>query len=81
MVIMISDGIPLNQVVLIGKVCGDSFTKDGEDFIIIFPSKGMLVFYFFSPHNRWFKKGPLQDLFLSLYVLAVNRDATIADYC
>ena len=39
MVIMALDGIPLNPKELIGKVCEDSFTKDGEDFIIIFPLK------------------------------------------
>ena len=31
MVIMDLDGIPLNLVVLMGKVCGNTFTKDGED--------------------------------------------------
>jgi len=35
MVIMGLDGLPQNRVVLMGKVCGDTFTKDGEDFVII----------------------------------------------
>jgi len=33
---MVSDGIPPNQVVLMGKVYGDSFIKDGEDFSSFF---------------------------------------------
>ena len=79
--IMVLDGIPPNQVVLMGKVCEDSFTKDGEDFIIIFSSTLMLVllFIFFSTIVS-VKEGPLQDPFHSLYVLFVNKDATIADY-
>jgi len=32
-------------------------------------------------HDRWCTEGHLRDTFPSLYVLAVNRDATIADYC
>ena len=39
MVIMVLDRIPLNQVVLTGKVHGDAFTKDEEDFNIIFSSR------------------------------------------
>jgi len=31
-------------------------------------------------HDRWCEEGPLRDLFPSLYVLAVNRDASMADY-
>ena len=31
-------------------------------------------------YDRWCKEGLLRDTFPSLYVLAVNRDATIADY-
>jgi len=31
-------------------------------------------------HDRWCEESPLRDLFPSLYVLAVNRDASIADY-
>jgi len=46
MVMMVLYGIPLNQVVLMGKVCGDSLTKDEEDFIIIFPSRLVLVHLF-----------------------------------
>ena len=45
-VIMVLDGIPLNPEELIGKVYGDSFTKDGEDFITIFPLKLVLVLLF-----------------------------------
>jgi len=32
-------------------------------------------------HNRWCQEGPLRDLFPSLYVLTVNRDAITADFC
>ena len=32
-------------------------------------------------HDRWCEEGPLQDFFPSLYVLVVNKNATIADYC
>jgi len=32
-------------------------------------------------HDRWCQEGPLRDLFPSLYVLVVNIDATIANYC
>ena len=39
--------IPLNLGVLMGKVCGDSFTKVGEDFVIISPLKLVLVLLFF----------------------------------
>ena len=46
MMIMILDDIPLNPKELMGKVCEDSFTKDGEDFIIIFPLKLVLVLPF-----------------------------------
>jgi len=31
-------------------------------------------------HGWWCEEGPLRGLFPSLYVLAVNRDASIADY-
>ena len=37
--ITVLNGIPPNQMVFMGKVYGDSFTKDGEDFFIIFPSR------------------------------------------
>jgi len=51
MVIMLLDGISLSQAVFMGKVCGDAFTNDGEDFIIIFhlrlvfdvPAKGWKI--------------------------------------
>ena len=46
MVIMVLDDILLNLEVLIGKVCGNSFEKDGEDFLIIFPSMLVLVLLF-----------------------------------
>ena len=46
MVIMVLDGIPLNPEELMGKVCGDLFTKNGEDFIAIFPLKLVLVLPF-----------------------------------
>ena len=32
-------------------------------------------------HDSWCEEGPLQDLFPSLYVLVMNRDATIVDSC
>ena len=31
-----------------GKVCGDSFTKGGEDFLIIYPCKLVMVLVFIS---------------------------------
>jgi len=46
MVIMVLDSIPVNQVLLMGKVCGDSFTKDGKNFIIVFPSRLVSVLLF-----------------------------------
>ena len=45
-VIIVLDGILLNPEELMGKVCGHSFTKDGEDFISIFPLKLVLVLPF-----------------------------------
>ena len=48
MVLMVWVGIPLNLGVLMAKVCGDSFTKAGEDFLIVFPLKLVLVLLFFS---------------------------------
>jgi len=48
MVLMVWVGIPLNLGVLMGKVCGDSFTKVGEDCLTIFPLKLVLVLLFFS---------------------------------
>ena len=44
--IIVLDGIPLNPEKLMSKVCGDSFTKNGTDFIIIFPLKLVLVLPF-----------------------------------
>ena len=46
MVIMVLDGIPLNREEIMAKVCGDSFTNDGEDFITIFPLKLVFVLPF-----------------------------------
>jgi len=46
MVIMAWDVILLDPKELIGKVCGDSFTKDGEDFIRFFPLELVLVLQF-----------------------------------
>ena len=46
MVTMVLDGILLDPKELMGKVCGDSFTKDGEDFITIFPLKFVFVLPF-----------------------------------
>lgn len=43
MVIMDLDGIPLYLVVLMGKVCGDTFTKDGAEFVIVFLLRLVLV--------------------------------------
>ena len=48
MVLTVWVSIPLNLGVLMGKVCGDSFTKAREDFLIIFPLKLVLVLLFFS---------------------------------
>ena len=31
-------------------------------------------------HDRWCSEIPLKDLFLSLYILAVDRNASVADY-
>ena len=84
MVTMVLDGIPLNQVVLMGKVCGHSFTKNGKIFSSFFfeASVGSSIFFFFFWwHDCWCKEGPLRDPYPYLYVLAMNRDATIADYC
>ena len=32
-------------------------------------------------HDLWYQEDPMRDLFPSLYVLPVNKDATIAYYC
>ena len=45
---MVLDGIPPNQVVLMGKAYGDSFTKDGEDFFIIFLSRVSVLLFCFG---------------------------------
>jgi len=42
-VIIGSDGIPLNLMVLMAEVWGDTFTKDGADFIINFLLRSVLV--------------------------------------
>ena len=58
--IMVLDGILPNQVVLMGKVCGDSFTKNGEDF-----------FHYFS-----FEAGVSSSIFLSIFhgkIVGVRR--------
>jgi len=39
---------------------------------------GSSIFFW---HDRWCQDGTMRDLFPSLYVLTVNKDATIADYC
>jgi len=60
------DGILLNVVVLMSKVCGDTVTKDGADFVIIFLLRfgvGSSVFFW---HDHWFQGSPLGDLFPSL---------------
>ena len=43
---MVLDGIHPNHVVLMGIAYGGSFTKDGEDFLIIFPSRLVSVLLF-----------------------------------
>ena len=44
--IMALDGILLDPKELMGKVCGDSFTKHGEDFINFFPLELVFVLPF-----------------------------------
>jgi len=82
MVIMVLDGIPLNLEELMGRgVCGDSFTKNGKDFITIFPLKLVLV----PPFSFGMTAGVRRVLFKIssplFIVLAMNKDATIANYC
>ena len=48
MVLMVWVGILLKLGALIGKVCGDSFTKVREDFLIISPFKLVMVLIFIS---------------------------------
>ena len=48
MVLMVWVGFLLKRGELMGKVCGDSFTKGGEDFLIISPSKLVMVILFIS---------------------------------
>ena len=46
MVLMVWVGILLKLGALMGKVCGDSFTKVEEDFLIISPFKLVMVLLF-----------------------------------
>ena len=48
MVLMVWVGILLKLGALMGKVCGDSFTKVEEDFLIISPFKLVMVLLFIS---------------------------------
>jgi len=48
MVLMVWVGILLKLGALMGKVCGDSFTKVEEDFLIISPFKLVMVLIFIS---------------------------------
>ena len=68
------------------KVCGDTFPKDGEVFIIVCLLRLVLVLLSFfgtivGVRMVVYVIASLRDLFPALYVLAVNRDATIANYC
>ena len=74
---MVLDGIHPNQVVLMGKVCGGSFKKDGEDFFTIFPSRleSVLLSYF----------GTIVGVRRALCEISfppfMCLNATIADFC
>ena len=48
LMVWVGSGTLLNLGVLMGIVCGDSFTKVGEDLVIISPLKLVLVLQFFS---------------------------------
>ena len=48
MVLLVWVGSLLKRGELMGKVCGDSFTKGGEDCLIISPFKFVMVLLFIS---------------------------------
>ena len=54
--------------------------KGWENFSPFFSFKvgdGSSIYFW---HDRWCDDAPLRDIFLSLFALAENRDASIADY-
>ena len=64
-----------------GQSLGRFIHKGWRRFFNHFSSEvgvGSSIFFW---HDRWCQEGPLRDLFPSLYVLVMNKDATIADYC
>jgi len=78
-VIMILDGIPLNLVVLgqsLLRFIHKGWGRFYHHFSFEVGAASSMLFW----HDCWCQEGPLRDLFASLYVLAVNRDATIAYY-
>ena len=59
-----------------GKVLGDTFTKDGADsFEVGFGSSIRFQ------HDLQRQGGVLRDLFPTFYMLAMDRNVTSADYC
>jgi len=81
MVLMVWVGFLLKRGELMGKFCGDSFIKGGEDFFDHFSFQvgdGSSIYFW---HDRWYQEGSMRDLFPLLFVLAEDKDATIADYC
>ena len=81
MVIMVLEGVPLNPQELVGKVCGNSFTNGGEDFIVICPLKLVLVLPFSFSMIVGVRRVLYEMSSPSIYVLAVNKDFTITYYC
>ena len=80
MVTQDSVGFPLHLTTRIGLAVGDMYPKVGRDSFHTSPLRYVMVLPSFFGHNHWCGEVPLKELFLSLYVLAVDRNAPIANY-
>jgi len=74
-------GILLTQMVLSDQVFGVSSAKSGELFLPASCLELVMGLPSFFSMIVDVKGGPLKDLFPSLFALAVNKDALVADYC
>lgn len=65
---------------LMGIVFGDILPKGWEHFCAHFSFEVGDGFTLFFWHERWCEEAHLRELFPALFVLALNRDASVADY-
>ena len=73
-------GLPLLREALMGIVFGDISPEVGGDSSHTVPLSWEMTLQSFFWHDCWYGDFPLKDLFPRLYVLAVDKNASVAEY-